>query len=86
MADPDDVIDDLIGELSEAKKEIERLRAAAGCADLIIKLMCVAFDIEPEDFVVNLTADAENGERKTIKKVSAQQILDQVRAAIGEEE
>ena len=28
MTDPDDIIDDLVGELSDAKSEIERLRAA----------------------------------------------------------
>ena len=28
MTDPDDIIDDLVGELSDAKAEIERLRKA----------------------------------------------------------
>jgi len=31
-------------------------------------------------------SDTPDGERKTVKKVSAQQILDQIRAALGEKE
>lgn len=66
--------------------KIDTLRDAAGCGSLIIRLMCEAFEIEPEEFVVNLMSDTPDGERKTVKKVSAQQILDQIRAALGEKE
>lgn len=70
----------------EAADEIEQLREALQSTCKIVELMCKAFKIEPEDFVINVSANKENGETRIVRSISAQEVLGQARSALGEKE
>ena len=76
------VIDDMV----ESADTIERLREALQSTSTMIELMCKVFDLSPEDFVINVNASKENGETRVVRSISAQEVLDKVRATIGEKE
>lgn len=67
------------------KDEIERLREALQSTSTIIELMCRAFDLSPEDFVIKVNANKENGETRVVTSISAQEVLDKARAALGKD-
>ena len=73
-------------ELCEAADEIERLREAVQSTSKMIELMCKAFDISPEDFVINVNANKETGETRLLRSISAQEVLNKARTALGEKE
>lgn len=72
--------------LKKRDDEIERLREALQGAKTIINLLCQGFDVEPENVVINVTSENENGEEVFVKSISAQDVLTKIRAALGEEE
>ena len=71
---------------AEAADEIERLREALQGAKTIINLLCQGFDVEPENVVINVTSENEDGEEVFVKSISAQDVLTEIRAALGEKE
>ena len=70
----------------EAAATIERLREALQSTSTMIELMCKVFDLSPEDFVINVNASKENGETRVVRSISAQEVLNKARAALGEKE
>jgi hypothetical protein len=70
----------------KAADEIERLREALQSTSTMIELMCKAFDLSPDDFVIKVNANKENGETRVVTSISAQEVLDKARAALGEKE
>ena len=70
--------------LTAAADEIERLREALQGAKTIINLLCQGFDVEPENVVINVTSENEDGEEVFVKSISAQDVLTEIRAALGD--
>ena len=79
-------LDRLVEMLKEQDDEIKRLREALQSTSTMIELMCKVFDLSPEDFVINVNASKENGETRVVRSISAQEVLDKVRATLGEKE
>ena len=74
--------DDLL--ILQAADEIERLREALRSTGMMIGFLCKCFDIEPDAFIIHVKANKENGETRVVKSISAQDVLDDARAALGE--
>ena len=65
---------------------VERLREALQSASTLIEIMCKALEVEPEDFAINVKSYKENGEPRLLRTISAQEVLNEARAALGEKE
>jgi hypothetical protein len=66
--------------------EIERLREALRSTGMMIEFLCKCFDIEPDAFIIHVKANKENGETRVLRSISAQDVLDEARTALGEKE
>lgn len=76
----------LMVQADHLREENERLREALQGAKTIINLLCQGFDVEPKNVVINVTSENEDGEEVFVKSISAQDVLTEIHAALGEEE
>lgn len=70
----------------KAADEIERLREVLRSTGTMIGFLCKCFDIEPDAFIIHVKANKENGETRVLRSISAQDVLDEARTALGEKE
>lgn len=76
----------MCGVAEDMADEIERLREALQSTSKMIELLCKCFDLEPDAFIIHVKANKENGETRVLRSISAQDVLDEARTALGEKE